>query len=90
MAEGNGRNIRLINPLRNLLYGLPEETKKTIRQFLKVALRINSTELAVIFNKTCIREREFKRRVLEEFDLGIVDVQQWWVHNASVIRRHGK
>ena len=22
--------------------------------------------------------------------MGIVDVQQWWVHNASVIRRHGK
>ena len=35
-------------------------------------------------------KREFKRRVLEELDLGIVDVQQWWVHNASVIRRHGK
>ena len=36
------------------------------------------------------KKREFKRRVLEEFDLGIVDVQHWWVHNASVIRRHGK
>ena len=33
---------------------------------------------------------EFKRKVLEEIDLGIADVQQWWMHNASVIRRHGK
>ena len=31
MAESNGGNIRLMNPVGNLLFGLPEETKKTIR-----------------------------------------------------------
>ena len=56
MAERNSRNVRTINPLGNLLFGLPEENKRTIRQFEKVTLKINSTELAVIFNKTCIRE----------------------------------
>ena len=56
MAESNGRNVRLINPLGNLLFGLPEEVKKIIRQYEKSCIKINSLELAVIFNKTCIRE----------------------------------
>ena len=54
MAERNSRKVRIINPLGNLLLGLPEETKRTIRKFEKVALKINSTELAVIFNKTLL------------------------------------
>ena len=36
------------------------------------------------------KRREFKRRVLEEIDMDIEDVQDWWRHNAPVIRRHGK
>ena len=36
------------------------------------------------------KRREFKRKVLEEIDLGIEDVQEWWRQNASVIRRLGK
>ncbi|XP_068250324.1 uncharacterized protein [Palaemon carinicauda] len=34
--------------------------------------------------------REFKRRVLEDIDIGIEDAQEWWTRNAAVIRRHGK
>ena len=36
------------------------------------------------------KRREFKRKVLEEIDLGIEDVQEWWMQNAPVIRRVGK
>ncbi|XP_066965949.1 uncharacterized protein [Macrobrachium rosenbergii] len=36
------------------------------------------------------KKREFKRRVLEDIDIGIEDVQEWWARNAAVIRRHGK
>ncbi|XP_068214336.1 uncharacterized protein [Palaemon carinicauda] len=31
--------------------------------------------------------REFKRRVLEDFDIGIEDDQEWWTRNAAVLRR---
>ena len=36
------------------------------------------------------KRREFKRKVLGEIDLGIEDVQEWWLQNAPVIRRIGR
>ena len=35
-------------------------------------------------------KREFRRKVLEEVDLEIEDVREWWTHNAEVMRRYGK
>ena len=56
MASGRSRNVRLINSIVNVLYQLPEETKKVIRRIEKISYKANSCELAVTFNQTCIKE----------------------------------
>ena len=36
------------------------------------------------------KRRQFKQRVLEEINIDIEDVQEWWTHNAAVVKKHGK
>ncbi|XP_068227666.1 uncharacterized protein [Palaemon carinicauda] len=55
-------------------------------------------DFAVSFDMTIVntflmdgdKMREFKRRVLEDIDIGIEDVQEWWTQTAAIMRRHGK
>ena len=56
MARGHNQNVRPINSLGNLLFPLPNETKKIIRLIEKSHYKINGAELAEIFNKICIKE----------------------------------
>ena len=56
MSRRLSQNVGPINSLGKLLFQLPTETKKTIRLIEKSLYKINAAELAVIFNKTCIKE----------------------------------
>ena len=52
MTLTESRNIRPKNALENVLFELPNKTKKVIRQIEKSYYKINSTELAEIFNNS--------------------------------------
>ena len=36
------------------------------------------------------KKREFRDRVLEEIDVDIEDVQEWWTFNAPILKWHSK
>ena len=40
----------------NLIFPLPEEIKKKIREVEKASYKLNAVETAVIFNKVCLKE----------------------------------
>ena len=61
--------------------------KRERKTKMKVAKKIRWYKLLGRDND---KKREFRRRVLGEIDLGIEDVEEWWRHNASMIRRHGR
>ena len=61
--------------------------KRERKMKMKVAKKIRWYKLLGRDND---KKREFKRRVFGEINVGIEDVEEWWRHNASVIRRHGR
>ena len=54
MAVRHGRNIGRINSFGELLFPLPNETKRIIRLVEKSHYKINAAEIAVTFNRACI------------------------------------
>ena len=49
--------------LGNLLFLLPQELKKKIREIEKVSYKLNAVETAVIFNKVCLKEGLYPKRI---------------------------